>query len=249
MSSPAPRIEVEPVSWGRLFAGPSAQAGIVLVHDVWGPSEHSAELARDLAAEGFDVLEIDLYRTMRTEGAFEIEAPGPLIMQLRDAEILADLDAAGSWLSERGGANFPVGVMGVCMGGTFTLLAACGSSVFSAAAPFYGILSYDEGPIAASAQRDLERKPRSPVEAAGALRMPLLASFGGTDDFVPAAHVESLRSALPEAGPACQIDVYPEAGHAFLNRTREEAYDPSASAAAWSKLVPFFKTHLQGAPR
>ena len=54
-----------------------------------------------------------------------------------------------------------VGVVGVCMGGTFTLLAACASARFSAAAPFYGI-TFPQAAAEASARkagsRDLFRK-------------------------------------------------------------------------------------------
>ena len=247
-----PTIERE-VSMGRYHApeGPSGQdarapaaplPGVVLIHDVWGLSEHSRELAAHLAAEGFGVLEIDLYRAMRD---VSIEAPGPFIRSLSDPEILADLDAGADWLvAETGAAK--VGVMGVCMGGTYALLAACLSDRFSAAAPFYGILSYDAGMLADPSGRNLERKPFSPIEVASRLRMPLLASFGADDEFVPLADVRALEQALGRSGRSWQVDVYEGAGHAFLNRTREAAYREDASSAAWSKVVPFFWSQLAG---
>ena len=40
------------------------------------------------------------------------------------------------------------------------------------------------------------------------------------------------------------VDRYPETGHAFLNRTREEAYRPEASSAAWKRVIPFLHTEL-----
>ena len=36
--------------------------GVLMLHDVWGLSEHTRDLARRLAAEGFSVLALALYR-------------------------------------------------------------------------------------------------------------------------------------------------------------------------------------------
>lgn len=217
--------------------------GLVLVHDVWGPSEHSRALALDWAREGFGVLEIDLYRE-RDDVA--IEDVGAWIRGLSDPAVLADLEAGAGWLAEEssGCRGRRVGITGVCMGGTFTLLAACLSDRFAAAAPFYGMLSYDEGLLGEAGGRDRARKPFSPIEAAERLRCPTLASFGREDGFVPEAHVDALEAGFAKSGTRFEIDRYEGAGHAFLNRTRPEAYSEAASAAAWSRVVPFMRDAL-----
>jgi carboxymethylenebutenolidase len=135
-------------------------------------------------------------------------------------------------------------VMGVCMGGTYALLAACLSDRFAAAAPFYGILSYEEGLLAEPDGRNFDRKPTSPLEAASQLRMPILASFAGEDEFVPAADVRTLERSFRTSGRSVRVDIYEGAGHAFLNRTREAAYRPEASETAWSRLIPFLREEL-----
>ncbi len=215
---------------------------LVLIHDVWGLSQHSHDLAADLASEGFGVLEINLYREM---AEVTIDAPGPFIQSLSDSAVLADLDAGAEWMATTGGGTeSKIGVVGVCMGGTYALLAACLSNRFAAAAPFYGILSYEHGMLANPDGRDRERKPLSPLEAASKLKMPLLASFGAEDDFVPVADVSELEGRFDETEFPVQVDVYPGAGHAFLNRTREAAYRSEASSLAWAKLIPFLHAHL-----
>lgn len=233
------------VALGRYHALSTADdrrlPSVVFVHDVWGLSGHSRELAADLASEGFGVLEIDLYRQM---GEFEIEAPGPFIRSLPDPRVLADLDAGADWLAAETNARSKIGVMGVCMGGTYALLAACLSDRFVAAAPFYGILSYDSGMLANPAGRDFDLKPIAPLEAAGQLKMPIVASFGAEDDFIPLDQVSDLKAAFAKSGQVAEVDVYGGAGHAFLNRTREAAYRPDASAAAWKKLIPFLHSTL-----
>lgn len=215
---------------------------VVLVHDVWGPSEHSRSLASDLASEGFGVLEIDLYRAL---APVEIVDPGAWIRSLSDPAILADLERGADWLSESPcGRGRKVGLVGVCMGGTFTLLAACLSDRFAAAAPFYGILSYDDGMLADPNGRDRTKKPLSPIEAAGRLCTPLRASFGREDGLVPQADVDRLEAALASSGQAFEIDRYADAGHAFLNRTRPDAYREQASRQAWARVIPFLHDHL-----
>lgn len=223
-------------------ASKEARPGLVFIHDVWGPSEHSQALASDLAAEGFAVLEINLYRAM---GDFEITDPGEQIRSLSDPDVLADLDAGADWLRAQpacGGRK--VGVVGVCMGGTYALLAASASDRFAAAAPFYGVLSYDEGMLASPTGRDATRKPVSPIEAAPRLRMPMLASFGAEDAFVPLEQVAELERALGDSPEFFEIDRYPGAGHAFLNRTRPEAYHADASGIAWQRVIPFLRERL-----
>ncbi len=238
-----PTVE-EQVALGRHHHPSSGDSfpGLVLIHDVWGLSEHSRQLAADLAGEGFAVLEIDLYR----EGVGPPTGdPGTFIRSLSDPSILADLDAGAQWLMRQpAGRDRKVGVVGVCMGGTFALLAAASSDRFSAAAPFYGILSYETGMLADPEGRDPAKKPLSPIEIADCLRMPLRASFGMEDEFVPNDDVDQLEAALSGSGQRVEIDRYPGAGHAFLNRTREPAYRADASRQAWDRVIPFLQGEL-----
>ncbi len=238
-------IEIQEGPFGGLHregTGERPQPGVVLIHDVWGRSEHSRALATDVAREGFAVLEIDLYRAL---DAGPVEDPGERIRSLRDPDVIADLEASADWLADQPASQGRgIGVMGVCMGGTYALLAACLSDRFAAAAPFYGLLSYDHGMLVEGAGRDRAKKPLSPIEAADRLRTPLLASFGREDGFVPEADVDALASGLAKSGVSFEIDRYDGAGHAFLNRTREDAYHPASSSAAWARVVPFLHARL-----
>ena len=38
--------------------------------------------------------------------------------------------------------------------------------------------------------------------------------------------------------------VYPGAGHAFMNETREDAFRPKIAAKAWGRMVAFFAAQL-----
>ncbi len=239
------------MEFGRLHApepGPKASSfpGLVLIHDVWGPSEHSLELGRHLAEAGFAVLAVDLYRRMQNP---RVEDPGERIRSLDDREVLADLEAAADALANEAICRGRlIGVIGVCMGGTYALLAACHSERFSASAPFYGLLSYDRGMHVGPQGRDRVRKPSSPIESASGLRMPLLGSFGCEDAFVPESDVDRLETELAKSGVAHRIDRYVGAGHAFLNATRPDAHRPDIAALALGRAVDFLHEQL-GAER
>ena len=48
---------------------------------------------------------------------------------------------------------------------------------------------------------------------------------------------------MTTSGVFCEIRVYPGAGHAFFNETRE-AYDPDAAMAAWERTLEWFHEYL-----
>ncbi len=219
--------------------------GVVFIHDVWGPSPHSEQFSDRLADAGYVVLAVDFYRAL---DARPKDDPGAFIRALVDPDVIADVAAGRDALAARPDvAPGRIGVTGVCMGGMYALLAACELDGLSAAAPFYGMLSYEHGMLAEPAGRDFERKPRSPLEAAPALRCPLLAFFGEQDTFVPSDDVDALASALPSGAYPVEIVRYADAGHAFMNETRAEAFRPEAAAEAWRRLEAFFAIHLKGA--
>jgi len=227
-------VRAEEVEHGHL-ARPDTDPnpGVVMIHDVWGLSDHTRDLAGRLAAEGFAVLAVDLYRR---EGAVEIRDPGAWIRALPDRQVLDDVRAAAGFLRAGPSRGHRVGVTGFCMGGMYALLAACDGGDLAAAVPFYGMLCYRRELLCGKAGRD-------PLEAAPGLSCPLLAFFGADDPFIPQADVEALRRRLP-ARPPAELVVVPGAGHAFMNDTRPEAYRPQAARDAWARLAAFLAEHL-----
>ena len=209
-----------------------------MIHDVWGLSDHTRDLAGRLAGEGFSVLAVDLYRKTGQPRISDPAAAMAWIRDLRDPVILETLQEAIDFLaghpSTRG---CKIGLTGFCMGGQYTLLGACGCRGLAAAVVFYGMLM--NAPDA-----DPERKPRSPLDAVVELSVPLLALFGEDDALIPIAHVRELEERLRKRGSVCDVVLYPSAGHAFMNDTKPELYRPDAARDAWGRMVPFFRTHL-----
>lgn len=222
---------------------PGPSPGVVMIHDVWGLADHTRDLAGRLAAEGFAVLAVDLYRR---EASVKIENPGRWMRDLSDPQVLSDVQAGVDFLAAAPcSAGRRIGVTGFCMGGMYALMAACACTGLSAGVPYYGLLSHAHGLLHDPAGLDPARKPREPLDYAPGLRCPLLGFFGAKDEFVPTDDVRELERRLAKAPHAAEIVLYPEAGHAFLNDTRKDAYRPDAAADAWARMVAFLRRELR----
>ncbi len=216
--------------------------GVVLVHDVWGLGDHARDLARRLASEGFAVLAIDLYRRLER---VEIRDPGAWMRGLSDPQVLGDIREGVALLASlEETARRRVGVVGFCMGGTYALLAGCGVEGVGAVVPFYGLLAHGHGLLHDPDGLDPKLKPREPLAAAVELGCPLLGFFGGRDPYVPLEDVRALEQRLAESGQPSEIVVYPEAGHAFVNDTRPDAYREADARDAWARMCSFLGERL-----
>jgi carboxymethylenebutenolidase len=237
-------VPAEELDLGHLaYPDAGARPGVVVIHDVWGLSDHTRDLAGRLAAAGFAALAVNLYRQL---GEVRIEDPGRWIRGLSDPGMLAEIQAGIDRLASHPAvAGHRVGVVGFCMGGMYSLLAAAGCRGLAAAVVYYGLLSHDQGLFRSSEPLDPARKPREPLAVAPAITCPLLGFFGEDDDFVPQADVERLREGLAGAAHPAEIVVYPGAGHAFLNDTRPAAYRPETARRAWARMLEFLRHELR----
>jgi carboxymethylenebutenolidase len=210
-----------------------------MIHDVWGLADHTRDLARRLAREGFAVLAIDLYRETGRPRIHDPASALAWIRELPDPVVLHTLQEGIDLLAAHPAvAGRPVGITGFCMGGQYALLGACTCRGVGAAVVFYGMLAYAPG-------LDPAKKPRSPLDAVPDLGCPLLGLFGADDALIPAAEVEELGRRLAKTGRPWELQVYAGAGHAFLNDTRPELHRPEAARDAWGRMVAFFREHLR----
>ena len=215
--------------------------GVVMIHDVWGLSDHTRDMARRLAEEGFVVLAVDLYR----REPVEIRDPGSHMRGLSDPAVLEDVQAAVDALVARPETQGRrAAVLGFCMGGMYALMAGSSCHSVAAVVPFYGLLSHDHGILHDSAGLDPVKKPRAPLDYVAKLRCPLLACFGDGDEFIPLSDVRALEAHLGATDRDTQVVVYQGAGHAFMNDTRPDAFRPDAADDAWRRSVRFLASNL-----
>jgi len=215
---------------------PRAEAapGVVLLMHGPGLDRFIEDRAQDLARHGYAVAAPDLYHRQAADGADTMTRVG----RLRDDEILADVDAAVAHLRalERPRVT-ELAVLGFCMGGRHTYLAAgARPGLWRAAVVFYGggIMKPWGDPQAPS---PFDRTPQ--------IACPILGLFGLDDTNPSPADVDRIDAELTRLGKPHDFHRYAGAGHAFLNFTSAERYRPEQARDAWQKALELLARHLK----
>ncbi|HSO95942.1 MAG TPA: dienelactone hydrolase family protein [Acidimicrobiia bacterium] len=198
------------------FASPAGDPpwpGVLVVHEGNGMSPQLLRVCERLAAAGYAALAPDLFAR---SGGSEAADFTTLIGALQPDEVLADLTEARDRLHDLGGAK--IGITGFCLGGSISYRAALADLDLAGAAPFYG----------AHVAREL-----------GEPTCPVLAFFGGRDEYIPEADLAAVQAHHPD-----DVVVYPDAQHGFM-RDGSPSYHPAAAADAWARLLTFFARHLR----
>ena len=194
--------------------------GIIVVQEWWGLNEHIKDIANRYAEEGFTAVAPDLYRGRLAKTP---EEAGTLMKNLEIEDGLNTIESA----LEKARENFDVdrfGITGFCMGGTYTMHAACKLEGLSAAAAFYG--DFPEEIILKQ------------------LKMTVMFVSGTKDKWINPEKVGELEQIARENFLPIDSVKY-EADHAFFNDTRPEAYDEAAARDAWKKVLDFFNKNLE----
>ena len=198
--------------------------GVIVIQEWWGLVDHIKAVCDRLASEGFVALAPDLYHG---ESASSPDEAGRLMMALKIDRAVKELIGAVEHLLRPGRSTArTVGVVGFCMGGQLALAAACKSSRVGACVDFYGIHP--------SVTLDFSR-----------LRAPVLGLFAERDAFVSPEVARKLENDIRSAGKKIELQIYPDADHAFFNESRPDVYNAKAARDAWSRTVRFFRAHLR----
>ena len=209
---------------GHLSSPPDPVAGVLVIHENRGLTDHIRTVADRLAGAGYAALAIDLLSEEGGTAAIGDEGGVSAILGDASPERLVDDMRSGLDELERRVPDGALGMIGFCFGGAMTwLLLDAGEPRLSAAIPFYG------------------PAPESPdFSGDGAAVMGVYAEL---DDRVNASQ-DRVREALEAAGLEHEIRVYPGVDHAFFNDTGGR-YDPTQAAAAWTDATAWFATHLR----
>jgi carboxymethylenebutenolidase len=202
-------------------AVPEASNGkaVIVIQEWWGLNEHIKDIARRYAAEGFTAIAPDLYRGKL---ATDPQEAGKMMQELQTEDGIDTIKNAVDAARDRYGFEH-FGITGFCMGGTYSLRAACLLEGLSAAAPFYGDIPEEE--------------------VLKNLRVPTIFVSGTKDQWINAEKVGFLEE-LTEKYELPVTSVKYEADHAFFNDTRPEVYDEAAARDAWAKVVALFNEKL-----
>jgi carboxymethylenebutenolidase len=181
------------------------RGGLVLVHEIFGVTDHIRVLADGFAAHGYETLAPSFFD--RSEEGFAAVADASGVERGRRYsegaswdQVALDIAAAVRSLKP------PVFSVGYCWGGAAAWLAACRCSGLAAASGFYG-------------RRIPELLGEAPL-------CPIMLHFGRRDPSIPPEVVE----AISDAHPDIPIHIY-EAGHGFASdRPADYSADPARLA-------------------
>lgn len=211
----------------------AARAAVIVVQEAFGVNDHIEDVCRRFAAEGYLAVAPHLfYRSGDPVLDYSnIEKVMPHIQALSEEGLLRDLEVTLAHLALAGFSGSEVGIVGFCMGGTVTFLAAV-EEALGGAVTFYG------GGIAQG-----RFGMRSLVELAPELKTPWLGLFGDLDQGIPVEEVESLRSSVARARVPAEIVRYSDAGHGFHCDARSSYHEESAKDA-WRRTLEWFSAHM-----
>jgi carboxymethylenebutenolidase len=205
--------------------------GVVMLHEGWGIDDVLRRHANRLASAGYLVYAPDLLG----EGSWlRCVRTTFKAYQARAGKPFELIESCRRELRATPDCSGKVGVIGFCMGGGFALLLS--AEGYDAASVNYGMVPSDIDELAARAG-------------------PVVASYGGRD--WTTKKVPALREALRTHDVPHDVEVYPAAGHCFLNdkpngpllfrplqRLVHAGPEPMSAADAWVRIEAFFAEHL-----
>ena len=207
--------------------GEGTHAAVVVIQEWWGVNDWVKEQTDSLAKKGYVAFAADLYRG---QVAKDEATAHQLMSGLVEEDAMRTLRAAADFLRSRSDVRaHAVGVIGWCMGGKYAIRLAANDPAIRACVMYYG----------------------APISDAAAIRniqASVLGNFGGQDKGPSPDQVRTFESALRKAGKKVDFKIYPEANHAFANRTNPwGSYREADAKDAWKRTVVFLDRELKKA--
>ncbi|MEO6397991.1 MAG: dienelactone hydrolase family protein [Tepidiformaceae bacterium] len=196
--------------------------GILIIHENRGLNDHTKDVARRYAKEGFVALAIDL--VSRAGGSkSDLAANTGALGSARIEDLVADTVAYTAYLQKVEGVRpGGVGVTGFCFGGGYAFEAAIASPEVKAAVPYYGTCRL--------------------IDQLATTKAAVLAIYGALDNRVT-GQSERVKAELARTGRPFEVKVYDGANHAFFNDTGT-SYNAAAAAEAWTKTLAWFRANV-----
>lgn len=212
------------------------KAAVLVIHEVWGLTDHIKSVADRLAAEGYLALAPDLLTSSGIdpsklvdlqEDLFNPEKRNEAQPKLRSLmtpmqkpefgkTTLQNVKNCFGYLYDLVEAKRSVSVIGFCFGGTYSFSLALSEPRLKLALAFYGHADYS-------------------VEELKKINCPVRAFYGKNDEGL-AVQTQDLPVKMKQANVNYEQKIYSDCGHAFFNDTNRFAYNSVAAEDAW-KIV------------
>ena len=216
-------------AWVERPGGDDTRAGILVLQDAFGVSEHIRDVAGRFAEAGYTALAPELFH--RTALGFEgtpdqlQEAMGHIRALTVEGQA-ADLRAAHAWLAGQASVDAErTAAVGYCMGGRAAFLA-------NAVTPLAASISYYGGGIAEGL-----------LDRARDLSGPQLLFWAGQDARILPEHVRAVEDALRAGGKRYASVVFSQAEHSFFNEPMGR-YDADAARQSWALTLEFLRSYV-----
>jgi carboxymethylenebutenolidase len=220
------------------------KGALIVIHEIWGLTDHIKSVAERFSKEGYLVLAPDLLTGLDIPPAlaaelqlklFDPKKRNEAMPKIRELtapvhepgfadKTLAKLQVCFEYLMSKDEAQKTIGVVGYCFGGTSCYSLAVNQPALKAAVPYYGHCDYS-------------------VEELQKITSPILAFYGENDESLINALPE-LKNKMNEAHVNFESVVYPDCGHAFFNDSNPFAYDKKAADDAWPKTLEFLSKNM-----
>lgn len=196
---------------------------LIVIHEWWGLNDNIRNMTRQLAAEGYRALAVDLYGGQVATVSDSAQA---FMQQALDQmqTTRTNLLSAYAYLANQ--ENAPrIAALGWCFGGGMALQTALAlPDQLDATVIYYG---------------DVE----VPREQLATLQMPVLGIFGANDQWLTPEKARTFETTLRDLGKNVVVHVYEGADHGFANPSGER-FNEAAARDAWEKTRAFLGTHL-----
>lgn len=192
--------------------------GIIMIHEWWGLNDNIKEKAIELAAEGYNVLAVDLFGMVATSP----EDARKQSSNLNQEKAIQNLKAAKNYLKERNSSK--IGSLGWCFGGAQSLQVSVNESM-DATVIYYGNVSL--------AKEELR-----------SISGPVLGIFGDQDMLIPVAQVNEFERNLKDLNISNNVYIYQGVGHAFANPSNPN-FSQVETEDAWDKTLEFLNENLK----
>ena len=195
---------------------------IAIIHENRGLNDHTKDIARRYAAEGFVGLAVDL--ASRAGGTKpDASANTGVLGSAAIPDLIADMKAYVDYLKVAEGVKpGGVGVTGFCFGGGYTFDTAVESPDVKAAVPYYGTCR--------------QKAKLATTQAA------IFVVYGANDTRIT-GEADAVKAELAKNPRPSEVKIYPGANHAFFNDTGN-SYNEAAAKDAWTKTLAWFKAHV-----
>jgi len=204
---------------------------IVIMHERYGLVQHTLDLAKRCASDGFFVVSPNFFFRHPDQ---EVLNAGDSPYDMSDPESIELIGNALELAATDSDADMNrIVVAGYCQTGRHPLVYAAQHKI-TAAVVWYGAASPREWGIN-------ERQPQTLEDIIAAIDCPVFGAFGAADHIISIEDVCRFRNALEQSKKSYEIHVYADAPHGWLNDTMPGRYRALQADAGWAHQQAFLK--------